>query len=76
MTSLDQGPAPIAITGLTEQAGALHLETRNIGGGFEGKLSGDGSEITGNWRQNGKTMPLAFKRLAKAAKTERPQEPK
>jgi len=76
MTSLDQGNSQIAITALTEQAGAVRLETKSIGGVFEGTINADGSEIAGDWQQNGKTMPLVFKRLAQAAKLERPQEPK
>jgi pimeloyl-ACP methyl ester carboxylesterase len=76
MTSVDQGNSPIPITTLTENAGVVHLETKSIGGVFDGKFSADGSEIAGDWQQNGKTMPLAFKRLSQAAKLERPQEPK
>jgi uncharacterized protein len=76
MTSLDQGPVPIPITALTEQASTVHWETKSIGGIFDGKLSTDGSEIAGEWKQNGRTMPLVFKRLAKTAKLERPQEPR
>ena len=76
MTSLDQGNAVIPITTLTENAGAVHLEAKSIGGVFDGKFSSDGSEIAGDWQQNGKTMPLVFKRLSKEAKLNRPQEPK
>lgn len=76
MTSLDQGNAQIPITALTEDAGAVHFETKSVGGIFNGKLNADGSEIAGDWQQSGKTMPLVFKRLAQAAKLERPQEPK
>ena len=76
MTSLDQGNAQIPITTLTEEAGVVHFETKSVGGSFDGKLSADGAEMAGDWRQNGKTMPLVFKRVATTAKLERPQEPK
>jgi pimeloyl-ACP methyl ester carboxylesterase len=76
MVSVDQGNARIPITMLTEKAGAVHLETKSVGGVFDGKLSSDGSEIAGDWKQGGQTMPLVFKRLAKAASLERPQDPK
>jgi len=76
MVSIDQGNARIPLTMLTEKAGAVHLETKSVGGGFDGKLSNDGSEIAGEWKQGGQTTPLVFKRLAKAASLERPQDPK
>ena len=76
MVSLDQGNARIPITALTEKDGVVHLETKSIGGIFDGKFSSDGSELTGEWKQGGQTMPLVFKRLAKEAKLSRPQEPK
>ena len=76
MVSVDQGNARIAITALTEKAGVVHLEAKSVGGVFDGKLSGDGSEIAGDWKEGGQTMPLVFKRLAKAASLERPQDPK
>jgi len=76
MTSLDQGDAQIPITVLTEEAGVVHFETKSVGGSFDGKFSADGSEMAGDWHQNGKTMPLVFKRMATTAKLERPQEPK
>jgi pimeloyl-ACP methyl ester carboxylesterase len=76
MASLDQGNARIPITALTEQAGTVHLEAKSIGGVFDGKVSGDGAEIAGDWQQGGKTLTLVFKRLTKAATLERPQEPK
>jgi hypothetical protein len=76
MISVDQGKARIPVTALTEQDGAVHLETRSVGGTFDGKLSADGSEMQGTWQQGGGKLPLAFRRLAKAPNFSRPQEPK
>ena len=76
MISVDQGGAPIPITALTEKSGIVHLETKPVSGVFDGKLSQDGSEIAGNWEQGARTMPLTFKRLAKALNLSRPQDPK
>lgn len=76
IVSLDQGNARIPITTLTENAGAVHFEARSVGGVFDGRLSADGSEMAGDWKQGGQTNPLVFKRLAKAASLERPQDPK
>ena len=76
LISLDQGDARIPITALTEQNGIVRLETKSIGGVFDGKLNSDGSEIAGEWRQGGGPIPLVFKRLARAMSLNRPQEPK
>jgi len=79
LISLDQGNARIPITALTEHDGVVHLEAKSIGGFFDGKLNGDGSEIAGEWKQGGGPIPLVFKRLAKAMSLtppNRPQEPK
>lgn len=76
MLSVDQGNARIPITALTERNGVIHLETLSVGGVFDGKLNGDGSELGGDWKQGGQTLPLVFKRLAKAPELRRPQDPK
>jgi pimeloyl-ACP methyl ester carboxylesterase len=76
LISIDQGNARIPISALTEQDGVVHLEAKSIGGVFDGKLNGDGSELAGEWKQGGGTHPLVFKRLAKAMTLNRPQEPK
>jgi hypothetical protein len=76
LISLDQGGARIPITALTEHDGIVHLEAKSIGGVYDGKLNGDGSEIAGEWKQGGDPIPLVFKRLAKAMSLNRPQEPK
>lgn len=76
LISVDQGNARIPLTTLTEKEGVVHLETKSVGGTFDGKLSADGSEIVGEWKQGGGTLPLIFKRLDKAPNFSRPQEPK
>jgi pimeloyl-ACP methyl ester carboxylesterase len=75
MISVDQGGVRIPVAPLTETSGAVHLETKSVGGAFDGRLSGDGSEISGDWKQGGNTLPLLFKRLPKAPKLGRNQEP-
>ena len=75
--SLDQGAAKMPLTAVTEKAGVVHLEIASVGGEFDGKMSADGSEIAGEWRQSGSKLPLVYKRMSSPAKkTQRPQEPK
>lgn len=76
MISVDQGQARIPITALTESGGQVHLEAESVGGAFDGRLSADGSEIAGDWKQSGQATPLVFKRLDKAPDFSRAQEPK
>jgi hypothetical protein len=76
MISVDQGGARIPITALNEKGGEVHLETKSVGGVFDGKLNKDGSEISGDWKQGGNALPLVFKRLDKAPSFGRPQDPK
>jgi hypothetical protein len=76
MISMDQDSTPIPMSIAGDDAGSVKLTIASIGGSYEGKFSADGSEITGDWQQGGRKMPLVFKRLAQAAKLNRPQEPK
>jgi uncharacterized protein len=76
MMSVDQGNVPIPLTALTESNGLIHLEGKSVGGVFEGQLSSDGAEMSGDWKQSGTALPLTFKRLAAAPSFHRPQEPK
>lgn len=76
MDSLDQGARDIPLTAATEKDKAVHLEAKSIRAVYDGTLSTDGSEISGDWTQGGQTLPLVFKRLEKAPETRRPQEPK
>ncbi len=75
MTSLDQGGTPIPVTTVNDSSGKVHLDAATIGGSFEGAFKPDGSELSGDWRQGGGQLPLVFKRVGKAAKLKRPQEP-
>ncbi|PYK59881.1 MAG: hypothetical protein DME21_12345 [Verrucomicrobia bacterium] len=54
----------------------MHWELKKIGGTYDGKMSKDGSEITGDWKQGDQSLPLVFKRLEKAPELNRSQEPK
>ncbi len=65
MDSLDQGAMGIAITSITYKEPALHFEIEKFGASYDGTINKDNSEITGNWKQNGLSLPLAFKRTGK-----------
>jgi hypothetical protein len=62
--SLDQGAAKIPVTSVTQQGTKLRLKVDAVGGGFEADLGPDGA-ITGNWTQQGSSVPLVFRKAAK-----------
>lgn len=73
--SLDQGVTGIKVSQVAIEDRDVSLELKKIAATFAGKMSDDGAEIEGEWKQGGQTMPLVFKRLAEAPVVRRPQEP-
>src|SRR5262249_48230543 len=76
LDSIDQGANGIPISSITLSEGVVRLELTDLKARYEGKLSADGSEIEGTWKQGTVDAPLVFRRLAQAPKISRPQEPK
>jgi len=76
MDSPDQGATGIAVSQVTFENGRLHLGVDSVGGHYDGTLSADGSEFSGQWTQAGILMDLPIKRVKEAPKVRRPQEPK
>ena len=50
-----------AITSITYKEPALHFEIEKFRASYDRAINKDNSEITGNWKQNGLSLPLAFK---------------
>jgi uncharacterized protein len=73
--SLDQGAQEVPCARI-ELAGMTVKFELKPGADFEGALNAQGSEISGNWKQSGATLPLVFKRVDKLPDTTRPQDPK
>jgi hypothetical protein len=62
MDSPDQGGYGLPATSVTRTGSSLKVEMKQIGGGFEGKISGDLAIIEGTWTQPGGSLPLTLKR--------------
>jgi uncharacterized protein (TIGR03435 family) len=60
--SIDQGGQPLPIKETTFQGGELKLNVEAIDGTYLGKMSPDGSTITGEWKQGDQPRPLIFVR--------------
>jgi pimeloyl-ACP methyl ester carboxylesterase len=76
MDSPDQGADGIPISEVMFAAGHLKLVSAAVNGEFEGDISADGSQIVGEWRQGGASLPLTVSRTEEAVEgPARPQEP-
>jgi pimeloyl-ACP methyl ester carboxylesterase len=77
LDSVDQGASDIPMDVVTFQNDALHVEMKNLGATYDGKLSADGTQITGEFMQGGAKLPLDLKRIEKASDVaiKRPQTP-
>jgi hypothetical protein len=77
LDSVDQGASDIPMDVVTFQNDALHVEIKNLGAMYDGKLSADGTQITGEFMQGGAKLPLDLKRIEKASDVaiKRPQTP-
>jgi uncharacterized protein (TIGR03435 family) len=60
--SIDQGGQPLPIKETTFQNGELKLNVEAIDGTYTGKMSPDGTTITGEWKQGDQPRPLILVR--------------
>lgn len=76
MDSIDQGVKDIPVDQVTVTGTTVRLDAKSIGGLFEGKLNDEATQMEGEWKQGGASLPLIMKRVDKAPEVKRPQEPK
>ena len=65
LDSPDQGTTGEAIDFVTYKEPDLHFAIERFGSSFDGKMNRENSEITGEWKQSGLSLPLVFKRRSK-----------
>jgi pimeloyl-ACP methyl ester carboxylesterase len=63
----DQNNASVPFDSVAWQDGSLRFELKRASAGYEGKLSADGTEINGTWKQSGNSVPLLLHRPGAAA---------
>jgi pimeloyl-ACP methyl ester carboxylesterase len=63
--SPDQGATGLPIDSITVTGKSLRFEMKSLGASYEGAFSADGSQIEGQFSQQGVRLPLTFKRVAK-----------
>src|SRR5262249_19619437 len=67
MDSFDQGVSDVPATSASYADGSAKIEWELFGVVFESKLSADGNELAGTWKQGPKPTPVKFERLVKPA---------
>ena len=63
--SPDQGAENLPVDTVARTGSSLHFEMAVINASYDGTTSADGSEISGTWKQGGRSWPLVFKRATK-----------
>jgi pimeloyl-ACP methyl ester carboxylesterase len=75
MDSPDQGAKDVDLDEVSIKDNAVRVELKRAGIVFEGKRSKDGHEISGDFKQAGRTCPLTLKKVTKVTEAKRPQMP-
>lgn len=73
--SLDQGATDLPVETVTFEANTFRFNAPNYGLSYEGKLSSDGSEIAGEFKQGSNPFPLTFKRQNQPSTLSKRQDP-
>src|ERR1700691_4284547 len=74
LDSVDQGAYGIPVSSISLKDSKLSLGVDAVHGTYEGKVSSDGSAISGMWSQ-GQPLPLDFKRSASPKAEAKPVAP-
>ena len=69
--SLDQNANGIPVSAVDLIGKNVKLERAGISASYQGKLNTAGTEITGEWKQDGATLPLIFKRAGNKASAQK-----
>jgi non-heme chloroperoxidase len=72
--SIDQGPEAIPVTSVVLQGSDLKVSVDAVRGVYDGKLSADGTAITGTWKQL-RSLPLDLHRATKETAWSRDTSP-
>ena len=74
--SPDQGAKGLKVDTITLKPESLSFTMQALRAEFTGKLSADGTEAVGQWKQGGASLPLTLKKTDRPSERRRPQTPK
>jgi pimeloyl-ACP methyl ester carboxylesterase len=75
MDSPDQGASNLPLDEVSIKDDTVRVELKSAGVVFEGKRNKQGQEITGEFKQAGRSFPLTIKKVTKVSEAKRPQTP-
>lgn len=58
LISLDQGGIEIPVTSIEQKDTKLKLVVKMVGGGYDGEINKEATELSGTWSQAGNSLPL------------------
>jgi fermentation-respiration switch protein FrsA (DUF1100 family) len=76
LDSPDQGAKGIPVSEVKIEEHKMFIEIKMVGATYEATLNEDGTELTGEFKQSGMTMPLTLKKGVKVEAKRRTQQPK
>jgi len=62
LDSVDQNAKGIPVSSVEQAGNSVKLGLASIGASYQGKMNAAGSEIAGEWKQGGGSLPLVFSR--------------
>jgi hypothetical protein len=65
LDSVDQNALGMLMSDIVQKDSSLEMKLRLVAGSYKGAISADGTELIGEWTQNGATLPLKLKKIAK-----------
>ena len=74
--SPDQNATGIPVSSVEQTGSDVKLELSQLAASYQGKMNAAGTEITGDWKQGGASLPLVLKRAGTASQGEKPEQPK
>jgi pimeloyl-ACP methyl ester carboxylesterase len=76
LDSPDQSASGIPTDSVTRDAQTLGFTVAAIGASYSGKVNEAGTEVAGEFKQQGASLPLTLTKVAKVTEVARPQTPK
>ncbi len=70
LDSPDQGATGLPVNTISVTGDTLSFEMNTLGAAYQGKFTKDGSQIDGEFSQQGQRFPLTFKRVGQSAAAE------
>jgi hypothetical protein len=67
LVSVDQGGVEIPVTTIEQKETKLTLLVKAVGGGYQGEINKDGTELNGTWTQAGNDLPLKLRKKGSEA---------